>query len=246
MQTAGYYFSEKQVEAIWAVWEEMLMNLPHHLPSWWGDTSQDTLAREKGWTVTLLADTPIFPGVTSEMMVWWWNRAMGDEPGNGYVFWAPPSHHTIRWLPGYSPAEVLGHDDLPTDRVVPGAISADLQGANLVQDGGGVMWYPAEMSPIPGVYETNLPMTIVTAKQVANFHRERWPEPNFNMWLLHQWEEVPDGLIHRSTVIRKLPLSSSVTQEEYLTEHQYIEGQFMANGFLIQMYNDWIEKNKQE
>jgi hypothetical protein len=173
MSAPGYYYSDGQVDAIWAVWEEMLLNLPAHLPEWWGEYSQDKLAREKGWTVALLADTPVFPGVTSEMMVWWWNHGMGDNPGNGYVFWAPPAHHTIRWLPGYSPAEVLGSKDLPLDRVVPGAISPDLQGSHLTQDGGGMMWYPSRMSPIPGVYETNLPMTIVTAKQVANFDKER-------------------------------------------------------------------------
>ena len=104
------------------------------------------------------------------------------------------------------------------------------------------MWYPATMPPIPGVYETNLPMTIVTAQQVANFDSERWPAPSLNMWLLHQWEEVPGGLIHRSTIIRKLPLASSVTQEGYLTEHQHLEGQFMANGALIKLYNDWLKR----
>jgi hypothetical protein len=242
MSAAGYYYSDGQVDAIWAAWEEMLLNLPSYLSEWWGEYSQDTQAREKGWTVTLLADTPVFPGVTSEMMAWWWNHGMGDNPGNGYVFWAPPTHHTIRWLPGYSPAEVLGTDELPIDSVVPGAISPDLQGPRLAQDGGGVMWYPATMSPIPGVYETNLPMTIVTAEQVANFDSERWPASSLNMWLLHQWEEIPGGLIHRSTMIRKLPLASSVTQEGYLTEHQHLEGQFMANGSLIKLYNAWLKR----
>ena len=103
------------------------------------------------------------------------------------------------------------------------------------------MWYPTSMSPIPGVYKTNQPMTIVTADQVANFENERWPEPAFGMWLLHQWEEVAGGLIHRSTMIKKLPLPSPITQEEYLTEHQYLEGQFMASGILIKLYNEWLE-----
>ena len=244
MSKPGYYYSDEQIEAIWELWEKILNRLPVHLPVWWGDYSQDNLAREKGWTVSLMADTPLFGGVTSEMMVWWWNHAMGDYPGNGYVFWTPPFHHTIRWLPGYSPAEVLGTDDLPTDKVVPGAISPDLQGNSLAQDGGGMMWYPTSMSPIPGVYKTNQPMTIVTADQVANFENERWPEPAFGMWLLHQWEEVPGGLIHRSTMIKKLPLPSPITQEEYLTEHQYLEGQFMASGILIKLYNEWLEEQK--
>ena len=242
MSEPGYYYSGEQVDAIWGIWERMLKKLPDYLPDWWGGYSQDSLAREKGWTVTMMADTPVFKGVTSEMMVWWWNHGMGDDPGNGYVFWAPPTHHTIRWLHGFSPAEVLGTNDLPSDEVVPGAISPDLQGLSLIQDGSGVMWYPPSMSPIPGVYKTNQPMTIVTADQIANFKNERWPEPAFGIWLLHQWEEFPGGLIHRSTAIKKLPLRSPITQEEYLTEHQHLEGQFMANGFLIKLYNKWLEK----
>jgi hypothetical protein len=237
MSQAGYFYTEKQIEAIWKIWEEMLISLPKYLPKWWDDYSQDNLAREKGWTVALLVDTPLFKGVNNEMMVWWWNHAMGDRPGNGYVFWSPPTHHTVRWLPGYSPAEVLGTAKLPADRVVPGAISADLQGFNVSQNGGGVMWYPPEMSPIPGVYKNNTPMTIVTAEQVKNFNNERWPMPAMDFWLLHQWEEVPDGLVHRSTLIKKLPLKTSITQEEFINEHQHLEGQFMANGFLIELYN---------
>jgi hypothetical protein len=66
------------------------------------------------------------------------------------------------------------------------------------------------------------------------------------MWLLHQWEEVPGGLIHRSTLILKLPLASSITQEGYLTEHQHLEGQFMANGSLIKLNNDWLKQKNRE
>jgi hypothetical protein len=244
MSGPGYYYSDKQIEATWALWEETLRHLPEYLPQWWGEYSRDSLAREKGWTVSLIADTPVFKGVTLEMMAWFWNHAMGDDPGNGYVFWAPPSHHTIRWLPGYSPAEVLGRDDLPADSVVPGAISADLQAGNLTQNGGGIMWYPSSMSPIPGVYKTNVPMAHVTAEQVANFKKDRWPATNF--WLLHQWEEAPGGLIHRATLIQKLPLASSVMQEDYLTEHQHLEGHFMANGFLLKLYNRWLAGKENE
>jgi hypothetical protein len=240
MSAAGYYYSDEQIDAIGDIWRDMLVHLPGFLPGWWGEYSQDTMARGEGWTVTAIADTPVFPGVTSEMMVWWWNHGMGDDPGNDYVFWYPFAHRAIRWLPGYSPAEVLGADKLPTDEVVPGAISADLQGPFLVHDGGGMMWYPASMPPIPGVYKTNQPMMMVFAGQVASFARERWPVPP--MWLLHQWEEVPGRLIHRSTTLAKLPLPSSVSQEMYLTEHQYVEGQFIANGFLIKLYNNWLKR----
>ncbi len=242
MSTAGYYFSEDQIDALWLAWEEMLTNLPNYLPKWWSEYSQDGLARSKGWTLTHLADTPVFQGVSSDMMVWWWNHGMGDAPGNAYTFWAPPAHHAIRWLPGYSPMEILETNELPTDRVIPGAISADLQGPNLVQDGGGMMWYPSEMSPIPGIYKTILPMSYVTAAQIADFKKERWPLPP--VWLLHQWEDVPGGLIHRSTIIQRLPLPSPVPQENYLTEHQYLEGQFMANSFLVRLYHHWLKKEK--
>jgi hypothetical protein len=27
-----------------------------------------------------------------------------------------------------------------------------------------------------------------------------------------------------------------------MTEHQHLEGQFMANGFLVKLYNEWIGK----
>jgi len=242
MSKPGYYYTDDQLNAIWAVWEEMLKNLPNYLPKWWGEYSQDALARKAGWTVTLIADTPVCPGITEKMMVWRSNNMMGDDPGNGYVFWAPTAHHTTRWLPGYSPAEVLKTEKLPENEVVAGAISSDLQGNSILQDGGGMMWYPISMSPIPGIYKTNKPVSRVTAKQVANFAKDRWPIPSW--YLLHQSEEVPGGLIHRATRIKKLPLPVPVTQEEYLTEHQHLEGQFMATGFMIRLYNDRLKQKK--
>jgi hypothetical protein len=166
---------------------------------------------------------------------------MGDDPGNGYVWWSPVTHHTIRWLPGYSPAEVLGTKNLPTNYVVPGIIYPDLQGANLIQDGGGMMAYPVDMAPVPGVYKTIDPMMVVTKAQVDNFANVRFPQPT--RWLLHQWGDVPGGLVHRSTVMLPLPLASPVTQTGFYSEHQMQEGLFKGLGYLPTIYHEWLQQH---
>lgn len=241
----GYYFTEAQVNAIWGLWQQMLKSLPTQLPGWFGTDTQDDIARSKGWTVSSVIDTGVVAGANSEMEVWWWMHGMGDEPGNAYVFWHPSVHHAIRWLPGYSPQDVVGKGKrIPTDRVVPGIIYPDLQGDNLVQDGGGMMAYPVSMSPVPGVYKFLNPMMIVTKEQVDNFAKVRFPEPS--RWLLHQWEDVPGGLIHRSTVLSKLPLSSPVTQADFYSEHQLQEGLFKGLIFLPKLYENWLKAQKKK
>ena len=236
----GYYYTEKQVAAVWSVWEKSLKTLPNYLPKWFGDDTQDTIARTKNWTVGSVIDTGLVEGVTSKMMVWWWSHAMGDEPGSYYTLWCPPAHHSIRWLPGYSPAEVLKSNKVPTDHVVPGTIYPDLQGTNgLVQNGGGMMAYPTAMSPVPGRYKTLDPMFPVTKADVDNFAQVRFPEPPG--WLLHQWEDRPGGLIHRSTILTRLPLRAPVTQAQFYSEHQLLEGQNWGAGGMRKAYADWLK-----
>ena len=73
MSAAGYYYSDGPGRChLGLPGKEMLVNLPQ-LPTGIGGVNTVRIRRhgEKGWTVTLLADTPVFPGVTSEMMAWW-------------------------------------------------------------------------------------------------------------------------------------------------------------------------------
>jgi hypothetical protein len=59
--------------------------------------------------------------------------------------------------------------------------------------------------------------------------------------LLHQWEDVPGGLIHRSTVLAKLPLAGPVTQAGFYSEHQLQEGLFKGLGYLPKLYGKWLK-----
>ncbi|MBP1609997.1 MAG: hypothetical protein H6Q04_2232 [Acidobacteria bacterium] len=246
MSGEGYYYNAQQIDAIWELWEKTLTKLPGYLPKWFGEDTQDDIARASrngsadGWTVSAVIDTGVLAGANSKMEFWWWMHGMGDEPGNAYVFWHPAVHHTIRWLPGYSPQEVVGKGkEVPTDRVVPGIIYPDLQGDNLVQSGGGMMAYPVSMSPVPGVYKNIAPMRVVTKAQVDNFASVRFPQPA--SWLLHQWEDVPGGLVHRSTILSRLPLNSPVSQADFYSEHQLQEGLFKGLGYLPTLYSKWLK-----
>jgi hypothetical protein len=121
---------------------------------------------------------------------------------------------------------------------VPGTVYPDLQGGNLKQSGGGVMAYPVSMSPIPGRYKVIDPMAQITKEQVDNFATNRFPEPA--NWLLHQWEDRPNGLIHRSTALRKLPLSAPATQTGYIFDHQLLEGSSWGNQSMRAAYRKWL------
>jgi hypothetical protein len=229
-----------------------LTQLPRHLPKWFGEGTQDDLARAstkgsaQGWTVCSLIDTGVLAGATAEMEVWWWMHGMGDNPGNGYVNWSPPTHHAIRWLPGYAPADIPVPEDMLAGDVLPGVISADLQGANLVHTGGGMMYYPREMAPVPGVYDFICPMSVVSKAQLDAWesgHGPRFPQPK--RWLLHQCQDVPGGLIHRSTVLLPLPLDAPITQERFYCEHQMQEGLFNGLGWLSTLYQNWLRSQKE-
>ena len=237
MTSDGYYFDAAQVQVVLKTWARMLEAMPAHLPPWYANDTQDELARAVGYTMSSVIDTGTVPGVDSKMMVWWWNHAMGDEPGGAYTLWCPPAHFAIRWLPGFSPSEVLNGGRVPDDHVVPGIIYPDLQGASLVQEGGGMMAYPPAMSPIPGRYKTINPMMIVSQTQVDRFDQERYPIPP--RWLLHQWEDRPEGLIHRSTVLSRLPLPAPITQQGFYSEHQLLEGQFWGSAGMRRAYAVW-------
>jgi hypothetical protein len=250
MSGDGYYYSPAQINAIWGLWAQTLSKLPDYLPEWFGTDTQDDLARAStkgnagGWTVSSVIDTGVLVGANSKMEVWWWMHGMGDDPGNGYVYWCPPVHHTIRWLPGYSPAEVLGKKNVPTNYVVPGIIYPDLQGPNLIQNGGGMMAYPTDMAPVPGRYKTLDPMMVVTKAQVDAWEAgtgPRFPQPT--RWLLHQWEDVPGGLVHRSTVLSPLPLAAPISQQGFYSEHQMQEGLFKGLGYLPTIYHDWLQQH---
>lgn len=243
MKQDGYYYSTAQVQAVWSTWETMLKAMPAKLPKWFNDDTQDLQARAKGFVITGIIDTGLVEGVNSKMMVWWWNHAMGDAPGAAYTFWCPPAHYTIRWLPGFSPAEVLKTKKIPTDHVVTGIIYPDLQGGGLTQTGGGMMSYPVAMSPVPGVYKTLDPMIVVSKEQVDNFDKVRYPVPKG--WLLHQWEDRDGGLIHRSTTLASLPMLSPVTQQGFYSEHQLLEGQNWGAPGMRKAYQKWLKANKE-
>ena len=101
------------------------------------------------------------------------------------------------------------------------------------------MAYPVSMSPVPGVYKNIAPMRVVTKAQVDNFASVRFPQPA--SWLLQQWEDVPGGLVHRSTVLSKLPLIGPVSQADFYSEHQMQEGLFKGLGYLPTLYSKWLK-----
>lgn len=243
-QADGTYFSPAGSQAFLGAWQATLTGLASRLPAWFNADTQDDQARAKGWTITSVIDTGVVPGVDSRMWVWWWNHAMGDAPGVNYIFWCPPAHYTIYWLPGYSAAEVAKSARLPTDKVVVGAIYPDLQLGDMVQPGGGMMSYPASMAPIKvkGRYTTIDPMSVVSAEQVANFARERYLEPFF--WLMHQWGDVPGGVVHRSSGASRLPLRSPLTQQGFYFEHQMMEGLFWGGQGMRRAYANFLAAQK--
>ena len=49
-------------------------------------------AKEKGYVITTQAQH-FLPGVTAEMMDWWWANME-----KGYYLWAPGSHKRFNWL----------------------------------------------------------------------------------------------------------------------------------------------------
>jgi hypothetical protein len=235
MDKDGYYYSDRLIKEIWTHFEEVLTALPKYLPgSWWGEESQDAACRAKGWTVISVLDNGVLPGVTSEMITWHWNH-LGDAPGTNYVLWAPTAHRTIGWMPGYSPAEILGTDKLPKDKVVVGAITQDIQGnRGLVRGDRGVIWLDNSVSPVPGYY-----------KYLNNLSGGRCgvknPPPTFQ--LLHTWQDVPGGAVWRTSIISKLPLASPNTQQAFQFEHSWYEGSTTA-GYLPQLYNKWVRENE--
>lgn len=234
MTKDGYYYSDKQIKDIWANFKEGLTALPRHLVAWWDEDSQDGAARENGWTIISVLDNGVLPGVTSEMITWHWNH-LGDAPGTNYIMWAPTAHKTIAWIPGCSPAEILGTDKLPKDKVVVGAISPDIQGnRNLVRGDMGAMWLDNSNSPVPGYYKYLNNLTVARCG-VEN------PPPVFQ--LHHTWQDVPGGAVWRTSMMMKLPLRSPNTQAAFQFEHSWYEGSTSA-GYLPQLYNKWVRENE--
>jgi hypothetical protein len=52
---------------------------------------------------------------------------------------------------------------------------------------------------------------------------------------------VPGGLVHRSTILSRLPLNSPVSQADFYSEHQLQEGLFKGLGYLPALYSKWLK-----
>ena len=138
-------------------------------------------------------------------------------------------------MPGCSPAEILGTDKLPKDKVVVGATTQDIQGnRGLVRGARSTIWLDNSVSPVPGYY-----------KYLNNLSGGRCgvknPPPTFQ--LLHTWQDVPGGAVWRTSIISKLPLASPNTQQAFQFEHSWYEGSTTA-GYLPQLYNKWVRENE--
>ena len=153
------------------------------------------------------------------MIIWLFNH-LADPPGDIYRAWAPRDHRAIRWL--VSPAQVLGTDNLPEDKIVIGAISPDLQlRTGDVYTGVGARWYSNDVGPIRKGRYANL-LTLSPARPGDESPR--------NVFLTHSFEDAPGGAVWRTTRFFRLgAFPQPITQAVYQLEHLWYEGSRVAD-----------------
>ena len=71
-------------------------------------------AKEKGYVITMQAQH-FLPGVTAEMMDWWWANME-----KGYYLWAPGSHKRFNWLRSPGEYGFLNSAHIISEAMVPG------------------------------------------------------------------------------------------------------------------------------
>lgn len=216
MSKDGYYYTDSQIDGIWASFQVSLQALPAKLPAWWDADSQDAVARQKGYTTVSVVENGLLPDLQAKYITWFFNH-FGDAPGTNYVKWAPSAHKSHSWVPGCSPQDIYG-PDLPEDKVVVGAVSREIQWLNTVQDYKGVEFLDNSLSPAPGYYKHMLNASPFRMCGVKN-----QPPPSL-LQIIHSWEDVQGGAVWRTTLYFKIPLVSPVRQADFQFEHSWYEG----------------------
>jgi len=225
MTTDGYAYTDDQTAEMWAQTRAEMGKLPEFLPGWFGRETLDDMARPNGYTVVGILDNPMLPGVDSKMIIWLFNH-LGDAPGDLYRAWAPRDHRASRWL--VSPAQVLGTNMLPKDRIVIGAIASDLQQSTGDDyKGVGARWYSNEVGPIRNGRYKNL-LTLAPSAPGDESPRK--------VFLTHSFEDVPGGAMWRTTRFFRIgAFPQPLTQAVYQLEHPWYEGGEVPN-FLPRFY----------
>jgi len=128
-----------------------------------------TSRRSRGELTDLVVDHEL-PGVTSEMLDWWWDNINSTER---YQLWHPRSHLAFRWE--HKTEEHVGMVQEVTEKI--GFLPTRLR----------IRWEDPDLVPIPHVYgHANAGSILDRADQPIS-------------WLMHQYESVPGKTKMRST-----------------------------------------------
>jgi hypothetical protein len=221
----GFAFSDSEISDFWSHSRAQFDALSKFLPGWFGKATQDDEARKNGFTIVAVVEPALMPGVSSEMVYWFFNH-FGDEPGKIYRAWAPKVHRASRWL--ISPQDILGSDEIPTDRIVYGAISSNIQRNRSDRHSGkGAMWYPPEAGPVKGWYKNHL----VLSPTIPGDDSPR------DVFLIHSWQDAPGGVVWHTGRFMRLPLAEPVRQSTYQFEHSWDEAGAVSS-FLPRLYRE--------
>ena len=142
----------------------------------------NSMAREKGWVLNS-QHQHFIPGVTAEMMDWWWANME-----KGYYLWAPGSHKRFSWV-----REPWKHGFLHSAHIISESIGEGLPvfGGNGVQvDRLDLSWYPFTEA-----------LAHVIVEGVFNSKGE------FVDMTVHQWQNVPGGCIHIDAAVASTAIS---------------------------------------
>lgn len=177
---------------------------------------------EKGWVLVSHADH-ILPGVTAEMMDWFWANME-----KGYLLWAPGSHKYFQWIREPWEYGFLG--------------SSHSAGENLEE------YKPMMESVIPKLtYRFDMSHFMFTeclahAIVEGGVSDPEAPQDNYNV---HMWEDTPEGLLHRTAMIMKKGSGiyqavpwDLFTGEPNVPEHPEFEA-YRWSVFLPKLYDLW-------
>ena len=139
-------------------------------------------AEAKGWVINS-AHQHFLPGVTAEMLDWWWANME-----KGYYLWAPGSHKRISWV-----REPWKHGFLRSAHMISESVGEGMP----VFGGNGVQIDRLDMDWFP--YTEALEHVIVEG--VFNGKGE------FVDMTVHQWQDVPGGCVHMDGAVAAAHIS---------------------------------------
>ena len=139
-------------------------------------------AEAKGWVINS-AHQHFLPGVTAEMLDWWWANME-----KGYYLWAPGSHKRFSWV-----REPWKHGFLRSAHMISESVGEGMP----VFGGNGVQIDRLDMDWFP--YTEALEHVIVEG--VFNGLGE------FVDMTVHQWQDVPGGCVHMDGAVAAARIS---------------------------------------